>query len=164
MVHTGTGVLRSDGGIISALRACGGSRPLLTFCWMKCMAKANCSRVNFPICRVSAKPLWTETQTSFKLPCSHVLFSCDHVHKVSNGGWHRNVCNLLKSVILLAGLGQTGKKVEVDLTQSPPPPPHMKLVVTHHSVPGACHWATEHAEWAIGERALIGYSFHVGKP
>lgn len=54
---TGTGVPLSDGGIMSAVRACGGSMPLLTFCWMRCMARANCSLVSLPICLVSARAL-----------------------------------------------------------------------------------------------------------
>ena len=54
---TGTGVPLSEGGIMSAVRACGGSMPLLTFCWMRCMARANCSRVSLPICLVSARAL-----------------------------------------------------------------------------------------------------------
>lgn len=42
---------------MSALKACGGSMPLLTFCWMRCMARENCSRVSLPICLVSARAL-----------------------------------------------------------------------------------------------------------
>ena len=57
VVPTGTGVPLSEGGIMSEERAWGGSTPLLTFCWMKCMARANCSRVSFPICLVSARAL-----------------------------------------------------------------------------------------------------------
>lgn len=51
------GVPLSDGGIMSADSVCGGSTPLLTFCWMRCIARANCSLVSFPICRVSARAL-----------------------------------------------------------------------------------------------------------
>lgn len=54
---TGTGVPLSEGGIMSAVRACGGSMPLQTFCWMRCIARANCSLVSLPICLVSAKAL-----------------------------------------------------------------------------------------------------------
>lgn len=31
--------------------------PLLTFCWMKYIASANCSLLNFPVCLVSARAL-----------------------------------------------------------------------------------------------------------
>lgn len=51
------GVPLSVGGIMSAVRDCGGSTPLITFCWMRCIARANCSRVSLPICRVSARAL-----------------------------------------------------------------------------------------------------------
>lgn len=54
---TGTGVPLSEGGIMSGVRACGGSMPLLTFCWMRCIARANCSLVSLPICLVSARAL-----------------------------------------------------------------------------------------------------------
>lgn len=53
------GVPLSEGGIMSALRACGGSTPFITFCWMRCMARANWSLVSFPICLVSARALRT---------------------------------------------------------------------------------------------------------
>lgn len=57
MTLTGTGVLLSEGGIMSGVSACGGSMPLLTFCWMKCIARENCSLVSLPICLVSARAL-----------------------------------------------------------------------------------------------------------
>ena len=51
------GALRSDGGIMSGVRLCGGSVPWLTFCWIRYMARENCSRLSLPICLVSARPL-----------------------------------------------------------------------------------------------------------
>lgn len=52
----------SDGGIMSVVRVEGGSMPFVTFCWMKCMARANCSGVSLPVCFVSASPLWKTRQ------------------------------------------------------------------------------------------------------
>lgn len=54
----------SDGGIMSGVREEGGSMPLFTFCWIRCMASANCSVVSLPVCFVSARPLW-EKQVSY---------------------------------------------------------------------------------------------------
>lgn len=51
------GVFLSVGGIISGDNTCGGSIPLLTFCWMRYIASANWSLLSFPICLVSAKAL-----------------------------------------------------------------------------------------------------------
>lgn len=58
------GVPLSEGGIMSAVRACGGSTPFITFCWMRCMARANCSLVSLPICLVSARALRTNQDTA----------------------------------------------------------------------------------------------------
>lgn len=47
----------SDGGIMSGVRVDGGSMPLVAFCWIRYMARENCSRVSLPVCLVSASPL-----------------------------------------------------------------------------------------------------------
>lgn len=49
----------SDGGIMSGVNVEGGSIPLVDFCWIRCMAKENCSRFSLPVCLVSASPLQT---------------------------------------------------------------------------------------------------------
>lgn len=50
----------SDGGIMSGVNVEGGSMPFEVFCWIKYMAKENCSRFSLPVCLVSASPLQTE--------------------------------------------------------------------------------------------------------
>lgn len=47
----------SDGGIISGERLCGGSRPLLSFWLIRWSARANCSRVSFPMSPMSHSSL-----------------------------------------------------------------------------------------------------------
>lgn len=65
----------SDGGIMSGARVEGGSMPLFTFCWMKCMARANCSWFSLPVCFVSARPLWRQEVVYFKKENTPNLFS-----------------------------------------------------------------------------------------
>lgn len=49
----------SDGGIISGERLCGGSRPLASFWFIRWSARANCSRVSFPMSPISHSSLRT---------------------------------------------------------------------------------------------------------
>lgn len=59
----------SDGGIMSGVRVEGGSTPLVVFCWIRYMARENCSRVSFPVCLVSASPLRRERNFTRKTRC-----------------------------------------------------------------------------------------------
>ena len=65
--------LLSEGGIMSGVMVWGGSRPLVTFCWIRYMARENCSLDSLPTCWVSARLLGT-TGTI----CRHF----------SSTGWH----------------------------------------------------------------------------
>lgn len=57
---------------MSGLRVEGGSMPLITFCCIRYMARANRSSVSFPVCLVSASPL----QTKDKQWTHGHLFNC----------------------------------------------------------------------------------------
>lgn len=55
----------SDGGIISGERLCGGSRPLVSFWLIRWSARANCSRVSFPMSPMSHNSLGTQTNWAY---------------------------------------------------------------------------------------------------
>lgn len=58
---------------MSGVNVEGGSTPLVAFCWIRCMAKENCSRFSFPVCLVSASPL--QTSTFMALRNKHSVFT-----------------------------------------------------------------------------------------
>lgn len=51
---------------MSGVRVDGGSMPLVAFCWIRYMARENCSRVSLPVCLVSASPLQRGRETGLK--------------------------------------------------------------------------------------------------
>lgn len=63
---TAEAAVLSDGGIMSGVNVEGGSMPLVVFCWIRYMAKKNCSRVSLPVCLVSARPLMRGDETLLK--------------------------------------------------------------------------------------------------
>lgn len=51
---------------MSGVSVIGGSMPLLVFCSIRYMARANCSWFSLPVCLVSASPLQRREVLSFK--------------------------------------------------------------------------------------------------
>lgn len=51
---------------MSGVNVEGGSIPLVVFCWIRCMAKENCSRFSLPVCLVSASPLQTSALVTLR--------------------------------------------------------------------------------------------------
>lgn len=92
----------SDGGIMSGVNVEGGSIPLVDFCWIRCMAKENCSRFSLPVCLVSASPLQTRRlptllkDTFNKLSWTHkALCVCQYAHAaMPTMRWHNGKLSL----------------------------------------------------------------------